>query len=59
MKNMLCFCTLFFVAVSQFFPFESETLDTCNEFGGITMEYTFVPLELQYENFCKMQVFYC
>ncbi len=58
MKKVLCFCALFFVAVSQFFPFGSETLDTCNEFGGITVEYTFIPLELQYENFCKMQVFY-
>ena len=58
MKKMLCFCLLFFAAVCQFFPFGLKTLDTCNEFGGITVEYTFVPLEPQYENFCKMQVFY-
>ena len=58
MKKVLCFCTLFLAAVSQFFPFGSETLDTCNEFGGITVEYTFIPLEPQYEDFCKMQVFY-
>ena len=58
MKKVLCFCTLFFAAVSQFFPFGSETLETCNEFGGITVEYTFIPLEPQYEDFCKMQVFY-
>ena len=55
---MLCFCILFFAAVCQSFSFGSETLDTCNEFGGITVEYTFIPLEPQYENFYKMQVFY-
>lgn len=55
---MLCFCILFFAAVCQSFSFGSETLDTCNEFGGITVEYTFTPLEPQYENLYKMQVFY-
>ena len=58
MKRMLCFCILFFAAVCQSFSFGSETLDTCNEFGGITVEYTFTPLEPQYENLYKMQVFY-
>ena len=58
MKRMLCFCILFFAAVCQSFSFGSETLNTCNEFGGITVEYTFTPLEPQYENLYKMQVFY-
>ncbi len=58
MKRMLCFCILFFAAVCQSFSFGSETLNTCNEFGGITVEYTFTPLEPQYEDLYKMQVFY-
>ena len=58
MKRMWCFCILFFAAVCQSFSFGSETLETCNEFGGITVEYTFIPLEPQYEDFYKMQVFF-
>ncbi len=58
MKKISCLCILLFAAVCRSFSFGSETLDTCNEFGGITVEYTFIPLEPQYENFCKMQVFY-
>lgn len=58
MKRMLCLCILFFAAACLSFSFGSETLDTCNEFGGITVEYTFIPLEPQYESLCKMQVFY-
>lgn len=58
MKRLLCFCILFFVAVCQFFPFGLETVDTCNEFGGITVEYQFVPVEPQYESFYKLQAFF-
>lgn len=58
MKKNMTFCILFFVFVSLLFSAETKIINSNNEFSGITIEYLLSADEPQYEQFCKVHVFY-